>query len=301
MKKVKISDRCEPYMYNSQNDLTTFNIGDVVDVVFMDKVKVKKDYKGKTIRFFINNILDYHWSSNERRLALIPLDKKDKFSDKDVLIIDHSYRFDCLMIDLYPENRRPYAGWRGKEVEITLIDKIEIPKPDFTYNENLNLKVGDIYVHIEEYKFLSNIWGGEGREILEMIKDELGNPKLQINGFVANEIPKNIIKEGPNFFRDYLSISVKFKGKNNSIYAPYLVEFLDEFNKRREILMELALDFISKNKGNWYKDGLFVFWDYAVNESNEILLEKCVSKRKDRSLILENMIERSKYKLKRGW
>ena len=117
MKKIKISESCEPYMYTSQYDLKTINIGDVIDVTFKNKSRVKKEYLGKTIRFFVNNIMDYSFYDPYRRLAIIPLDKFENFTKKDAIIVDQTDRFDCLMIDLFPENRRPFAGWKNKIID----------------------------------------------------------------------------------------------------------------------------------------------------------------------------------------
>ena len=82
MKKIQISKSCAPYMYTSEYDLTTLNIGDVIDITFKNKRKVRKDYLGQTIRFFINNVLDYNFYVPYRRLAIIPLDKFEKSTKK---------------------------------------------------------------------------------------------------------------------------------------------------------------------------------------------------------------------------
>ena len=120
--KIKIDSSCEPYMYNTKKDLTKIKIGDVLDLTFGKKpLKVKKEYVNKTIRFIVNNYLEHTWRRTTRRLALVPLDKKDNFEESDILILDDYDRFECLMIDLFPINRRPYSGWQNKTVTFTKV------------------------------------------------------------------------------------------------------------------------------------------------------------------------------------
>jgi len=117
--KITIEKRCEPYMYNTYDDLNKIEIGDIITLKFSKKTfKVKKEYVGKKITFIVNNFLEHNWRRKTRRLALIPLDKKDNFNKNDVLFLDDGDRFDCLMIDLFPCNRRPYVGWKNKTVKI---------------------------------------------------------------------------------------------------------------------------------------------------------------------------------------
>lgn len=124
---VKIPERAEPYFYNSEEDLNQFEIGDKVEVTFGIGSRVHKNYKGKTVTFIVNNYRKYEYTGPVKRLALIPI--KDKWSKKDVIILDAYDRFWGLMIDLYPCNRVPYRGWRTKTVSIKKIGStVEMPK-----------------------------------------------------------------------------------------------------------------------------------------------------------------------------
>jgi len=305
MKKIKISESCEPFMYTSKYDMKTINIGDVIDVSFQNKTRVKKDYLGKTIRFFVNNILDYNFYSPYRRIAIVPLDKFKKFTKKDVLIIDQTDRFDCLMIDLFPENRRPFAGWKNKIVKIKVVDKIKISNPEFSFNKNLKLIHSGCWFHMNAYSFTSNIWGGVHEDIVKFLKEHEGDPKLKMNGFIINEIPENWIDNAHDFLWQYLKLSLTFGKKEKRVYAPLITEYEEEFCKRRETLMNLILDYILKNKYDRYKriDGMFAVWDYAINSNNKTVFEKCVEKygKEDEKNILINMKEYIDYKLERGW
>ncbi len=82
----------------------------------------QKDYVGKELKFVVNNFIEYNWRRPTRRLALIPIDKIENFKDEDVLFLDDADRFECLMIDLFPCNRRPYAGWKNKTVKIVAVE-----------------------------------------------------------------------------------------------------------------------------------------------------------------------------------
>jgi hypothetical protein len=117
--KIAIPERCEPYMYNTPDDLNKINIGDVIQLRFSRRrFRVKKEYRGKSIKFVVNNYREHNWRRPTRRLALIPLDKQDAYTEKDVLFLDDEDRFECLMIDLFPCNRKPYAGWKNKTVRV---------------------------------------------------------------------------------------------------------------------------------------------------------------------------------------
>lgn len=125
MKKEKISipDTCEPYMYNTYDDLNKIKIGDVITLKFGKKTyRVNKQYVGKKVKFIVNNFRKHNWRRPTKRLALIPFDKKDSFTEKDVFFLDDADRFECLMIDLFPINRVPYAGWKNKTVDIVNIN-----------------------------------------------------------------------------------------------------------------------------------------------------------------------------------
>lgn len=123
MEKINIPQTCEPYMYNTNSDLNKIEIGNVLNIKFgKKKFRVKKEYVGKEIKFVVNNFMSHNWRRPTRRLALIPLDKMNNFSDDDVLFLDDTDRFECLMIDLFPINRRPYAGWKNKKVKILSVE-----------------------------------------------------------------------------------------------------------------------------------------------------------------------------------
>jgi hypothetical protein len=297
-------------MYTSEHDLKTLNIGDVIDVTFKNKSKVKKDYLGKTIRFFINNIFDYSFYDPYRRIAIIPLDKFENFTNKDALIVDQTDRFSCLMIDLYPENRIPYSGWKNKIVNIKLVDtieipKLEIPKPDFTFNKNLEFNHTGIWYHMKKYSFMSNLWGGTHEDNISFLKKHEGNPKLKMNGFIINDIPVDWIANAHDFLWQYLSLSLTFGDKKKIIYSPIITEYEEEFCIRREALMNKVLEYISRNKYDRYKriEGMFAVWDYATNLNNSELFEKCLDnfEKEDEKNILTNSLDYLNYKKERGW
>ena len=282
----------------------------MIDVTFKNKSRVKKEYLGKTIRFFVNNIMDYSFYDPYRRLAIIPLDKFENFTKKDAIIVDQTDRFDCLMIDLFPENRRPFAGWKNKIIDIEIVDKLEmpkleIPKPEFTFNKNLKLSHRGCFYHMEKYTFMSNIWGGVHEDNVDFYKKHEGNPKLKMNGFVINEIPVNWIDNAHDFLRNYLTLSLTFGDKDKRVYAPIITEYEEEFCKRREALMNIVLDYIVKNIYDQWKriDGMFAVWDYATNTNNESVFEKSLERfeKDDQKIILNNMLAYCEYKLKRGW
>lgn len=122
--KVKIETRCRPYMYTTYYDLSKIKIGDILTLKFGKKpYRVKREYVGKQIKFVVNNSLAYNKYRPTKRLALVPLDRRYTFTKKDVLFLDDADRFEGLMLDLFPSNRRPYAGWRNKTVEIIYHDR----------------------------------------------------------------------------------------------------------------------------------------------------------------------------------
>jgi len=124
MIKIDISDSCEPYMYNTYNSLLRVQIGDVITLKFGNKpFRVKKEYLGKTVKFIVNNFIKHNYRRPTKRLALIPFDKVDSYKKKDILFLDDADRFECLMIDLFSCNKRPYAGWKNKTVEIIKIKR----------------------------------------------------------------------------------------------------------------------------------------------------------------------------------
>jgi hypothetical protein len=124
-KLIEIPNTCEPYMYNTSDDLKNIRIGDVITLKFGNKkYKVKKEYIGKEIQFVVNNLFHYErWSTNYQRLALIPLNKQDAFEEEDILFLDKKERFESLISALFPCNRKIYNGWENKTVEILSITK----------------------------------------------------------------------------------------------------------------------------------------------------------------------------------
>jgi len=123
MEKIKIETRCEPFMYNTYDDLNKIEIGNILTLKFGKKTfRVKKEYVGKEVKFIVNNFFEHNWRRPTRRLALIPIDKVDNFKNSDVLFLDDADRFECLMIDLFPCNRRSYAGWKNKTVKIIAVE-----------------------------------------------------------------------------------------------------------------------------------------------------------------------------------
>ena len=119
MKKIEIESRCMPYMYNTDDDLCRIEIGDTITLQFGNKrYGVKKEYVGTKVKFIVNNFIEYTHRIKTRKLALIPVDKINNFKEKDVLILDAKDRFECLMIDLFPCNRRHFAGWENRTVAV---------------------------------------------------------------------------------------------------------------------------------------------------------------------------------------
>lgn len=131
--KIEVPTSCEPYFYTTEDDLSGVEIGDVIAVTFKDKGKVKSKYRGKTVKFLVNNFIQYKWRRTARRLALIPLTsidlEKESFNEEKVIILDDSDRFEALMIDLYEVNKIPFRGWRKKTVTFVKDEnKLELTK-----------------------------------------------------------------------------------------------------------------------------------------------------------------------------
>lgn len=119
-KLINIPQSCDPSFYTTDDDLNEVEIGDILTITFKDKEKVKSKYRGKTVKFLVNNFLPHKWRRQTRRLALIPLTSIDlnklTFIKDDVIILDDSDRFECLMIDLFDVNKVPFKGWKKKKV-----------------------------------------------------------------------------------------------------------------------------------------------------------------------------------------
>lgn len=117
---IEVPTSCDPSFYTTEDDLSGVEIGDVIAITFKDKGKVKSKYRGQTVKFLVNNFLQYRWRRTARRLVLIPLTsinlEKESFNEGKVIILDDSDRFEALMIDLYEVNKIPFRGWRKKTV-----------------------------------------------------------------------------------------------------------------------------------------------------------------------------------------
>ena len=88
MRKIKIETRCEPFMYNTYNDLNKIEIGNILTLKFGKKpFRVKKEYVGKEVKFIVNNFFEHNWRRPTRRLALIPIDKVENFKDYKIQLI----------------------------------------------------------------------------------------------------------------------------------------------------------------------------------------------------------------------
>jgi hypothetical protein len=111
--KSSIPDRVEPYMYNSEDDLLIFDTGDKVEVTFRTGFRVPAKYAGLTLTFTVDNCEKYKWRIESKVLVL-----KSTSNPKDIIVVHPTDRFRCLMIDLFPCNRRPFAGWENKKVSI---------------------------------------------------------------------------------------------------------------------------------------------------------------------------------------
>lgn len=157
--QIWIPDKSEPFYYNTDDDLLQVEIGDILELKFKDHQKVKKDYRGKTIRFVVNNFLEYKYRNRTRRLALTPI--IDGWTKKDIVILDDSDRFECLMIDLFPCNRRPFAGWRRKNVSVKKIGSASsLPgyKNDIDFKKLLDTNPGDYIIsYLHEDHTISDI------------------------------------------------------------------------------------------------------------------------------------------------
>jgi len=111
--QIAVPDRLDPSMFNSEQDLLQFEVGDKVKVKFGTGFRVPKKYAGRSLTFLVNNAKEYEYRIKSKVLVLT-LESKPK----DVMVIHPTDRFECLMIDLFPCNRRPYAGWRNKKVTL---------------------------------------------------------------------------------------------------------------------------------------------------------------------------------------
>jgi hypothetical protein len=119
-------DRCYSFQYNTPDDLNQFKIGDTITLKFQaGKHYVKAEYRGNTIQFKVMGLMKHDWRIPTQRLALVPITKLNNYKESDILYLDDTDRFECLMIDLFGCNRIGYRGWKSKTVKIikTPIDK----------------------------------------------------------------------------------------------------------------------------------------------------------------------------------
>ena len=118
------------------------------------------------------------------------------------------------------------------------------------------------------------------------------------------KLPKNWYDNAHDFLRDYLTLSLTFGKKKETVYSPLITEYEEEFCKRRETLIPLVLEYILKNKysRNIY-DGIFAIWDYASKPSNKTVFEKFIEQyeKEEQKTILINIKEYLDYKAERGW
>jgi hypothetical protein len=106
--------RCESFQYNTPDDLNGYNLDDTITLAFQNKHYVKKEYRGKEIKFKVMGLLNHNWRRPTKRLSLVPISKINNFKESDILYLDDTDRFICLMIDLFGCNRIGYRGWKSK-------------------------------------------------------------------------------------------------------------------------------------------------------------------------------------------
>jgi len=102
-----------PESYTTYDDLKEIKIGDQLEVTFGSGYGVERHHKGRTIIYNVNNAGISLWRRQSQRLALIAVGDPTNF-----ILLDDADRYECLMIDLFPINRRPFRGWKNKIVTI---------------------------------------------------------------------------------------------------------------------------------------------------------------------------------------
>lgn len=118
MMNIVVPDRCESFFYaisNKKTQLLEYNVGDEITLKFPNHSRVRKCFKGQTITFDVLAIRKANWGYNMHWLGLLPKGSNDK---DEILFVAPYWRFEALMIDLFPINRRPYAGWKQKSPSI---------------------------------------------------------------------------------------------------------------------------------------------------------------------------------------
>ena len=116
MEKIEVPDGHTPQMYSTRFLLHKSKIGDILTIEF--GLKAKKAYTGLTIDFVVMNYCERTNPRVTKKLALVPVEKKDNFKDSDILLLAETYYVECTVENLFPCNRRSYAGWRNKIVTI---------------------------------------------------------------------------------------------------------------------------------------------------------------------------------------
>lgn len=300
MIKIKISTSCEPFMYNTLFKMKNLNIGDVINVKFKQSQKVKKEYAGKTIKFFVNNILDYNYYSPYRRIAIIPFDKKDSFSYKDALIIDEYVRFECLMSDLYPVNRIPYRGWKNKEVIIDKTkEKVELKRDiEITLRTDIKFDKNSTFIHPTnciQHSILS-CYGGIHRKSYESFEEALSLNHLKMIGF-ETPVPSPGTKEFA-YCNQFYRITFEDIVENTKYFMPsYLFkETINECNKRLEEYVSNAIDIIKNSRSGAYDHEPYNAYSIGVSylsKSSDDKVEKTLKKytKEEQKLILKRSEE----------
>lgn len=247
--QVQIPSWCNGYHYNA--DLNScdkkFEIGDIVELKFKKNEMVKNEYRGKTIKFIINNKLVYkYYTHNYTRLALTPL--TDNWDKDDIIIIDDCGRISDLMIDLFPENRLEFQGWECKTVSINVVDKSE-KLPLFT-------DPSGVYDLIKAFKHENKSKQYYLKFELENIFDEQTEIKV-IDVFSSNE---NSNCSDRNYYT--IKIITKKDVKN-------AISFLNNSLKQKEDIIAKKIkqyesnckliDLYKNNKEEKIKHSLFIF------------------------------------------
>ena len=121
--EISPPSRCDTFFYNTPDDLNKYNIGDTLTLIFQDKHYVKKEYRKNEIQFKVMGVLEHNWRRPTKRLSLVPVIKGTNYKASDILYLDDTDRFKCLMIDLFGCNRIGYRGWKSRLTRITGITK----------------------------------------------------------------------------------------------------------------------------------------------------------------------------------
>lgn len=135
IEKIRIQDRCEPYMLNTKSETTEFNIGDIVDVEFGGLCDFIGDWKLEYRELYVvNNLISYSYGKKLHRLCLVPLNTPNEDDNKYIeareireyrsIVVDDVHRFKCLEAELYPENWEEYRGCYRNNIEMKKVGQI---------------------------------------------------------------------------------------------------------------------------------------------------------------------------------